>query len=54
MTGRSNAAAPSMSDRHHIALHLARRWFAFFEAPGGLVNMAAAGMRVALQLETAA
>jgi hypothetical protein len=24
-----------MSERHHIALHLAHRWFAFFEAPGG-------------------
>jgi hypothetical protein len=24
-----------MEARHHIALHLAHRWFAFFEAPGG-------------------
>jgi hypothetical protein len=24
-----------MTSRHHIALHLAHRWFAFLEAPGG-------------------
>ena len=35
MIGQSNAVVPSMTDRHHIALHLAHRWFAFFEAPGG-------------------
>jgi hypothetical protein len=24
-----------MTGRHHVALHLAHRWFAFLEAPGG-------------------
>ncbi len=28
-------AAVSMVNRHHVALHLAHRWFAFLEAPGG-------------------
>lgn len=35
MTAATIAAGPPMSARHHVALHLAHRWFAFFEAPGG-------------------
>jgi hypothetical protein len=30
-----DTAALTVADRHHIALHLAHRWFAFLEAPGG-------------------
>lgn len=35
MTGEHIAAVLPMACRHHIALHLAHRWFAFLEAPGG-------------------
>ena len=35
MNGVHTAAEPPMKDRHHVALHLAHRWFAFLEAPGG-------------------
>lgn len=30
-----NTAAPTGAERRHTALHLAHRWFAFLEAPGG-------------------
>jgi len=33
METQINAKAPMLS-RHHVALHLAHRWFAFLEAPG--------------------
>lgn len=26
---------PAPAERHHVALHLAHRWFAWLEAPGG-------------------
>lgn len=35
MTAGQRAAMPPISARHHIALHLAHRWFAFLEQPGG-------------------
>lgn len=35
MSDGHRAAVPPMAARHHIALHLAHRWFAFLEAPGG-------------------
>lgn len=35
MTSAFRAAALPIGDRRHIALHLAHRWFAFLEAPGG-------------------
>lgn len=35
MTDAHIAAVPAIADRHHVALHLAHRWFAFLEAPGG-------------------
>lgn len=35
MTGVHIVAQPPMTGRHHVALHLAHRWFAFLEAPGG-------------------
>lgn len=34
MEAQINAKVPMLS-RHHVALHLAHRWFAFLEAPGG-------------------
>lgn len=35
MTGAQIVTLPPMTGRHHVALHLAHRWFAFLEAPGG-------------------
>lgn len=35
MTEGNLAAVPPIALRHHVALHLAHRWFAFLEAPGG-------------------
>jgi hypothetical protein len=35
MTETLTVVEPPMAARNHIALHLAHRWFAFFEAPGG-------------------
>ena len=35
MTGAHIVTQPPMTGRHHVALHLAHRWFAFLEAPGG-------------------
>lgn len=35
MTGVHTTTEPPMTGRHHVALHLAHRWFAFLEAPGG-------------------
>lgn len=34
MAAQPNGTGP-MCRRHHVALHLAHRWFAFLEAPGG-------------------
>jgi hypothetical protein len=35
MISTPDTATLTVADRHHIALHLAHRWFAFLEAPGG-------------------
>lgn len=35
MTETPVSAEPQIAARGHVALHLAHRWFAFFEAPGG-------------------
>jgi hypothetical protein len=39
MTEQDTSALPPTADRHHIALHLAHRWFAYLEAPGGDLEM---------------
>jgi hypothetical protein len=39
MTEHDTSALPPTAARHHIALHLAHRWFAYLEAPGGDLEM---------------